>query len=341
MKKFFKYAGISFLALIVVLFIWKKIGDAGYYSGYDPDLALNAQEDGFEEVKDTIEVFGIERNRHFLKERVEFQARPGDMVPTLITLPPDYKEGDPKLPCILFLHGSGQKKDFLEKISTPMNAGGFAMASFDQLGCGERKNGDGILYGARTYLQRAGKTVLDARRLIDYLQTRPEIDPDRIYLVGASYGAITGTVFASQDKRIKAAVLVVGGGNIPVMLDAPMIKDNVPGPVHAIAKPLVAFLMDVADPIHHAPNVAPTPVLMQNGSEDILVSPEAGEELYAALSDPKEIKWYPIDHPGLRKTDGPEILRLLDEGLQWLKEQDAPYRVAQDKQESSEMLAAS
>lgn len=347
MKKFFKYAGLTVLVLVVGLFILKKIGDARYYSDYDPNLALNVEEGRIEKVEDTIEVFGIPRDRHFQKQHVVFQARVGEPVPTLVTLPIDYKPGDPKLPVIVFLHGSGQKKDFLLDITTPMNDGGFAMACFDQHGCGERKTGNKSLLGeAGTYLQRAGKTVNDGRRLIDYLQTRPEIDPERIYLVGASYGAITGTVLVAKDKRIKAADLVVGGGDISVMLDAPLIKGeldkaNVPRFVQAMAKSAVVFLMGVADPVRHAPNTAPTPVFMQNGSDDMLVWPKAGDALFAALAEPKEIKWYPIDHPGLRKTDGPEILRLLDDGLAWLTEQDKPYRLAAQKKEMPALAAAS
>ena len=38
------------------------------------------------------------------------------------------------------------------------------------------------------------------------------------------------------------------------------------------------------------------------------------------------MRCYPIDHPGLRKTDGPEILRMLNEGLAWLDLEDQKYR---------------
>ena len=39
----------------------------------------------------------------------------------------------------------------------------------------------------------------------------------------------------------------------------------------------------VADPVHHAAQTAGTPVIMLNGSNDGVVTPESGKALYAAL----------------------------------------------------------
>lgn len=316
--------GTVIVLAVLVVFLWgfKAYLDNGYIDRYDNSTALNPLEGGIERVQDTEDVFGVEVDRNFRRQELSFEARPGESVPTLMTLPP---EGDGPFPAIVFVHGSGQSKNFIEEISTPFNEAGFIMVSYDQHMRGKRKV-EGNLAQALAWRERAWKTIADTRRLIDYLETREEVDPARIYLVGASWGAITGTTVVAQDKRIKAAVLVVGGGDIDTMLDAPLIRDNVPGIALALAKPVVKYLMSEADPVRHAHLTAPTPVLMQCGSDDALVSPEAGEALYAAMADPKELRWYPIDHPGLRKTDGPEILRMLNEGLAWLDAQDQKYR---------------
>ena len=257
-------------------------------------------------------------------------SRPNETMPVLLTLPVD-RQG--KLPVIVFLHGIGQSKRFLEEICTPFNEAGFAMACFDQSMQGARKIKGGYWAQASGFRKRPWKTVNDTRRLIDYLQTHPEIDPERIYLVGASYGAITGSVATARDKRIRAADLVVGGANISTMLDAPLIKESVGNSVlHWLGKTLVTFIMKPADPKRHVAQTAGTPVLMQNGSTDQLVTPAAGEELFRALGSPKDIRWYPCDHPGLGpKSEAEVIVRILDEGLNWLLEQDKPFRV----QESS------
>src|SRR5690606_33952119 len=133
-----------------------------------------------------------------------------------------------KLPTIVFMHGSGQRKEFVESICTPFNQAGFAMLSYDQWNCGERKIKDGALKKASAWYTRGWKAVNDTRRIVDYLETRDDVDADRIYLVGASYGAMTGTHVLARDKRFKAGVLVVGGGDFKVFLDAPLIRENVP-----------------------------------------------------------------------------------------------------------------
>ena len=49
-------------------------------------------------------------------------------------------------------------------------------------------------------------TVLDVMRLVDYLETRPDVDPLRIGLGGFSKGGIETYLAAAIDPRIAAAV---------------------------------------------------------------------------------------------------------------------------------------
>lgn len=329
MRKILKITGSSILVVIMLVLIIKVWADRTYFNNYDPDLSFNVHVIETERVDDTIELFGIERPERYEKVLFTMDTRPGESMPVLLTLPLE-REG--RVPVIVFLHGIGQSKSFLERICTPFNEAGFAMACFDQSMQGARRVQGGAFRQVAAFRQRPWKTVNDTRRLIDYLQTHPEIEPERVYLVGASYGAITGTTATALDKRIRAACLVVGGANLRVMLDAPMIRDNVRNrAMHWLAKNLVAFIMNPADPMHYAAGTAGTPVLMQNGAEDILVSPAAGEELYKALGEPKELRWYPCDHPGNRSEDAPIIVEILDDGLAWLLEQDMPFRNATER----------
>jgi fermentation-respiration switch protein FrsA (DUF1100 family) len=95
----------------------------------------------------------------------------------------------------------------------------------------------------------------------------------------------------------------------------------VPGWLLPALGPIIAFLIGPAEPVLHAPKTAGTPVLMQNGSNDGVIIPESGEALYAALGEPKEIRWYPIDHPD-REEKGEEVIKMLLDGLAWLREID-------------------
>jgi dipeptidyl aminopeptidase/acylaminoacyl peptidase len=50
----------------------------------------------------------------------------------------------------------------------------------------------------------------DAAAAVAYLRTRPEIDPDRIALVGHSEGGVIAPMLATADPRLRALVLVAG-----------------------------------------------------------------------------------------------------------------------------------
>ncbi len=320
MRKILKNVGRGVLVFVLVLLVVKIWADRTYFDNYDPDLPFNAQVSERELMDGEIELFGLSRPCRFEKEAFVIDARPNEPVPSVLTFPLDR---DGKIPVIIFVHGGGMDKSFIEQVGTPFNEAGFAMASFDQASVGAREIQGCPLRQAYGFRQLPWKVVNDTRRLIDYLQTHPEIDPERIYLVGASFGAVTGATVIARDDRIRAACLIVGGANIPVLVNAPALREAVGNrALHWLAKHLFTFVMNPADPIHYAAQTEGVPILMQNADRDTLVTPEAGKELYKALGEPKEIRWYPCDHPGMYEEEVPVVEQILDEALAWLLEQD-------------------
>jgi dienelactone hydrolase len=289
---------------------------AHYFDDYDPALPFN------------VEVAEQTPKEGYRLEKFYFESRPGERVPTLMTFPLESKG---KLPLILFLHGIGQKKDFIEDITLPFTVNGFAMACFDQAMQGERKlpKEATAMESAKAFFNRPWKTVNDARRFLDYVATRDDIDMNRIYLVGASYGAITGSTFAAFDPRVKAAALVYGAGNIKEMLNARMINEEIAKeypkltPLLPYARAFAAYLLDPADPIYYIDKIAPRPVLIQNGKDDGLIATIAAEQFQAKAGEPKTLKWYEGDHIGL---DAATVALVLKDGLNWLVEQDKEGR---------------
>lgn len=71
-----------------------------------------------------------------------------------------------------------------------------------------------LVAGLADAARRLQHAVIDARRLIDWARTRQEIDPRRIGLVGFSISAVTGTLVAQSDARVRASALVMGGAEI-------------------------------------------------------------------------------------------------------------------------------
>jgi dienelactone hydrolase len=82
----------------------------------------------------------------------------------------------------------------------------------------------------------------DFFRSVDYLESRTDIDHDKIGFFGISWGASTAPRVLALEKRIKVGVLV--GGGLPVERQAPE-----------------------ADTINFAPRVT-IPILMINGKYD-------------------------------------------------------------------------
>src|SRR5262249_34923521 len=68
----------------------------------------------------------------------------------------------------------------------------------------------------------SGVIFWDDIRTVDYLVTRPEVDPKRIACVGQSVGGLRSCHLAALDDRIKAAVIVGWMASFPTQL-----KDHV------------------------------------------------------------------------------------------------------------------
>jgi dienelactone hydrolase len=56
-------------------------------------------------------------------------------------------------------------------------------------------------------------SVTDIRQVIDWAEERPEIDCSKISLVGISLGSFVSTIAIAIDKRIRAGILILSGGN--------------------------------------------------------------------------------------------------------------------------------
>lgn len=307
-----KYVGIIVGILIIVgsaaILISKSRADAHYFDGYVASAPLNVQ------------VRVDQAREEFRWIDFVFDGVRGHRVPAVMALPQEF---DSPRPCVIFLHGIGQKKDFLEEIAEPFTNAGFAMVTFDQYMRGERDVDLPWWQEPAAFRERASLTILETRRLVDVLHARDDIDHERIYLVGASYGAITGATATAKEPRIKAAVMVYGGGNIRSLLDSDAINGSFAGFIGMLKGPLTAiaaWYLSPSDPVLYVGDVAPRPLLFQNGTADQLIPVASAEAFFAAAHQPKEQRWYEGDHIGL---DEDTVRQVLDEALIWIQEQDA------------------
>lgn len=118
-------------------------------------------------------------------------------------------------------------------------------------------------YVATRYLQRGGtlqgRYVWDLARAVDYLCTRPEVDPSRIGTIGHSLGGQEVCWALLFDRRLKAGVSSCGIGTFETIF-----RDGIN---HNFAAYLPG-LLQVGDIDTLVAALAPTPFMMTAGTQD-------------------------------------------------------------------------
>ncbi len=168
------------------------------------------------------ETTGTTEGEGFVVERIHFQSRPGLYVTGNLYRPREVSE---PLPAVLYVCGHGRvKKDgvsYGNKAAYQHHGAWFARHGYvcltiDTLQLGEI---EGTHHGTYRYdmwwwLNRgytpAGVEAWNCVRALDYLQSRKEVDGQRLGVTGRSGGGAYSWWIAAIDERIQAAVPVAG-----------------------------------------------------------------------------------------------------------------------------------
>jgi pimeloyl-ACP methyl ester carboxylesterase len=120
---------------------------------------------------------------------------------------PDGRASGERLPAFLVLHGfMGSKDESQAEIQARMLEGfGYAALRFDMRGCGDSG-------GTRGFVLCLDQ-VADTRNALSWLAQRSEIDPDRIAVIGHSFGAAVAVYAAATDERFAAVISSCGWGH--------------------------------------------------------------------------------------------------------------------------------
>ncbi len=172
------------------------------------------------------QITGTASGDGFTVEKLHFQARPGLYVTCNLYLPAT-KQGDDskKAPAILYVCGHGRvkkngvsygNKTHYHHHGVWFARHGYVCLTIDTIQLGEI---EGVHHGTYRmnrwwWLNRgytpAGVEAWNCMRALDYLQSRPEVDGERIGVTGRSGGGAYSWWIAALDERIKAAVPVAG-----------------------------------------------------------------------------------------------------------------------------------
>lgn len=241
-------------------------------------------------------------------ERVHFQSRPGLYVTGNFYRP---KEQSGPLPAILYVCGHGRvkkgdisygNKTHYQHHGAWFARNGYVCLTIDTVQLGEI---EGIHHGtyrhgrwwwnSRGYTP-AGVEAWNCIRSLDYLQSRDEVDRERIGVTGRSGGGAYSWWIAALDDRIKCAVPVAGITN----LQNHVVDGCVEG--HCDCMYMVnTYRWDYAQV---AALVAPRPLLISNTDKDRIFPLDGVVDIYSKVRRIYEL-YGKRDHIGLQITEGP------------------------------------
>jgi len=142
--------------------------------------------------------------------------------------------------------------------------------------------------------------------VVDYLAQRPDVDPEKILIVGASLGVPIAVAGTAIDPRVRAAVLLYGGGDIAGLAEH-SARPAVPQAwKRRVAGWWVGAALAPIEPLKYVQHIAPRPVLMINGNSDESIPRECVLALYGKAGEPRELIWLETGHvaPEMRELVG-------------------------------------
>jgi dienelactone hydrolase len=213
---------------------------------------------------------------------VVFAGGGGHAVSGYLLTPP----GDGPYPAVVYLHGSGGSRADFVGIASWIAARGAVALAIDSPFVGASPAEGGGMAALEAERNLAVRGVIDTRRAVDALQSLPQVDDERIGLVGFSAGARSAAIVAGVEPRFSTVVLWSGGAE-----EVTAYTNELPPELQLRAGSL---LSDV-DPLRWIAD-AEMPLLFQAGKTDDVVPRPALERLYRAAPEPKEIRWYDAGH---------------------------------------------
>jgi fermentation-respiration switch protein FrsA (DUF1100 family) len=200
----------------------------------------------------------------------------GERVPGILLLPLEPRPA----PAALLVHGySSRKERMADSVGVSLLERGIASLGLDLPVHGERTAPlESMSTRNPIELVRRWKLGLaECAAAIRWMGQQPDLDGDRLAIVGYSLGSFLSVIVAAGEPAVRAIVLAAGG-------------DLPPG------TPFEALIRTVADPVRAVHRLSGRPLLMVHGRRDRTVHPAQAQQLYDAAREPKELRWYDAGH---------------------------------------------
>ncbi len=185
---------------------------------------------------------------------------------------------------IVLLHGLNGERSSVLEVAKVLHAAGYSLLLPDLPGHGA-SGGAITTYGYRE--------AVDITAAVRYLQGRPDVDPQRIGLMGWSLGAVTALLTAERVPEVRGVVADSSFVTLSEQLDHQGDYLDLLKPVYPLIRLYGAWFAGV-DPASVRPRraiaaLSPRPVLLIHGQDDLSMPVAGAYTLYAAAGEPKDL----------------------------------------------------
>lgn len=234
-----------------------------------------------------LDLYTAFHRRNYASFRLEFPNAAGEPAIAHVLIPPPPGPH----PAVVVFPILGGSHLVSEAIAKALVRRGFAVLRLERQPLALRKRRE-----PGEVVERMARGVRDARRLLDWAETRAELRADRVGVLGVSFGSLLAALLHAADSRVAASALLLCGGGL-----AELVHDSSEREVRSFRKRLMAdrslssrseFIAELApllapvDPLRYAERIDPREVLLVSARLDRVIPAARTRALWSALGEP-------------------------------------------------------
>jgi fermentation-respiration switch protein FrsA (DUF1100 family) len=192
---------------------------------------------------------------------------------------------------IVLIHGYGTNKaQMLTRAEILVNHG-YGVLLLDLRAHGQ-SDGNKITFGLLE--------VSDLKAAVQFLASQPDVDPDRIGVLGASMGGVVAILEAVENTYIKALVTESAPASLPDQI-ATSVTAYTGLPAFPFANIIqwfaegeLGYKAEEVAAVKVIGSISPRPILILQGGADKFIPQDSGRRLHDAAGEPREL-WFEPD----------------------------------------------
>lgn len=224
-----------------------------------------------------------------------------NIIPAEYYLPKGLASGVAKRPAVICMHILGGNFELTQMMCVALASHGIPAIMFKLPYYGERGPAEGPRVMAsrpQLFMDALSQGMLDVRRTVDLLASRPEVDPQHIGITGISLGGIVTATAAGLEPRLTKAMPILAGGDIAHIImtsrETTALKKAIDS-LTAEQKKDLAKAVAAVEPLTHASALKARAqagnVLMVNADRDEIIPRQCTMRLAEALGIGDRIVW--------------------------------------------------